>query len=506
MCGIIGWAGDVRPELARRMQDMLVHRGPDGEGSWHSVRGNIWLGHRRLSIIDLSDAGLQPMHSSSGRYTIVFNGEIFNFRELRQEILAQGGQFHSHTDTEVILEAIEQWGIRATIDRLIGFFGIGLWDNDLQALHLIRDRIGVKPLYFSLQGEQIGFASEMRPLLLLPWIKGEINSGALSHYFHQLCVPGHTAIINGIEKIAPGEILTFINGKVTREIYWDLAEKSFASQSAEHAQERFEDLLIDSVKKRLVADVPVGVFLSGGLDSSLIAAIVARHSSAKLTAYSIGFAEASHDESGHAERAARHIGLPIKKFIVSPQTWLGQNQSLGIMHDEPFADVSSLPTFSLCQQARKDITVALSGDGGDEFYGGYPRYFWAQRIENLRRMFGPMAGPVASFLQSVPPFFWDKVIHHLTAGKFTGSDGLAQRIQRLAAFIKNGPAANTAYTESQSWISDILGSRGVDQKNQIKIPQHLSWAEGMMFADQKDYLVSDILTKVDRTSMAVGLE
>lgn len=506
MCGIVGWAGDVQPQLARRMQDMLAHRGPDGEGSWHNERGNIWLGHRRLSIIDLSDAGRQPMHSASGRYTIVFNGEIFNYQELRAEILSRGVQFLSHSDTEVILHALELWGIRATLDKLIGFFGIGLWDNETQTLHLIRDRIGVKPMYYAAQGNNIAFASELRPLLLLPWIEGRIKSSALVNYFYQLCVPDRDAIIEGVQKLGPGQILSFTNGSVKVETWWDLAEKTHVARDLKNPQVEFENLLIDAVKRRLVSDVPVGVFLSGGLDSSLVAAIVAKHSAAKLTAYTIGFAENSHDESGHAEAAARHVGLPIKKFVVSPQTWLGQNRQLGVMHDEPFADVSSLPTFALCQLARQDITVALSGDGGDEFYGGYPRYFWARRIENLRAMLGPVAAPLANALQAPPPFFWDKIIHTMTAGKFTGAEGLAHRVKRFAAFVKNGPAANSSYTQSQNWISEILNQSHSYQKAPVDIPAPLSWAEAMMFEDQKDYLVSDILTKVDRTSMAVGLE
>lgn len=505
MCGIIGWIGSPNPETGAGMLSMLAHRGPDGSGEWLNDRANVWLGHRRLSIIDLSDGGLQPMHSSTGRFTIVFNGEIFNYRELKAELLKLGRKFVSESDTEVILEACEIWGVKESVQKLIGFFAIGIWDREGEQFFLIRDRIGVKPLYYSHSGKNLGFASELRPLKLLPWVNGQINQRALLQYFQNLCVPDTTSIMDGITKLGAGQILTFSDGNVSIETYWNLSERAATQNIINNPQEAFESLLIDATKRRLISDVPVGVFLSGGLDSSLVAAIIARHGGASLTAYSIGFEQTSHDETPHAERIARHIGLPIKKFIVSSNTWLGQNELLGNLHDEPFADVSSLPTHSLCKLARQDITVALSGDGGDEFYGGYPRYFWAQRIEMIRKILGQLAPATADLMQSIPKSFWDHFINPMTLGKLSSAEGLAHRIYRFAEFIKSGQVANSAYTESQHWISEILQGAIPPEKQPENFSQ-LSWAENMMLQDQKDYLVSDILTKVDRTSMAVGLE
>ena len=515
MCGVFGWLGSgIDPERARTMRDRLRRRGPDDGGDWHDREAGVWLGHRRLAILDLSPAGHQPMLSRSGRYVIVFNGEVFNFSELRGELEAAGANFVGHSDTEVMLAAIEAWGLQAALARFVGMFAFALWDRQTESLTLVRDRLGIKPLYYASANGQFAFASELHALAPLPWLDATIDQDAVADYLRYLCVPAPHTILRGVRKLEPGTLLVWRRGEFKLERYWSLQKVAHAGLAnplqlgiAEAADE-LEARLLDAIALRMRSDVPYGAFLSGGVDSSLVVALMCQQSAQPLRTFTIGFSDGSHDESAHARAVAAHLGTQHHEEILEADMVPALINEVAALHDEPFADGSSFPTYLLCRFARRHATVALSGDGGDELYGGYPRYFWATRIQRWRARLGPLGTRLAAgTLHAVPARVWDGPVNRLLGGRYAGAQGLGARVRRFADYLATDPRRADAEMMA-AWADPaaVMVSPSGPALDRYADWQGLDWAEQMMAVDQARYLPDDILTKVDRASMAVSME
>lgn len=518
MCGIIGLLGEVgSTDIARALRDALAHRGPDDAGEWHDIETGVWLGHRRLAILDLSPAGRQPMVSSCDRYVLVFNGEVYNYRALRKELVACGRRFRGSSDAEVVLEACAEWGIAKAVSRFEGMFAFAVYDRRERTLWLARDPMGIKPLYYAHAGHRFAFSSELTSLRQLSWVDKEVDDDALFSYFRYGWVPAPAAIIRGARKLESGTVLRFREGRCTLSRFWDLrrqalqcrGEREGRVRSLKEVADELEHLLRRSVRVHMQSDVPYGAFLSGGIDSSTVVALMQAESAEPVRTFSIGFPEESHDESTHARAVARHLGTQHDELILNPREALDLIPAVAAFLDEPFADNSVIPTYLVSRFARRSVAVCLSGDGGDELFGGYPRYFWASRIENLRRLLGPRGRrAVGSFLQRVPRLFWERVVDPFTRHRYAGSEGLAHRVSRFAGYLLAGRAAT--YREVAALWPDPRDLLGFEQKVPLGIDaeQHpeLPWSEEMMLIDQTNFLQDDILTKVDRASMAVSLE
>ncbi|RMH34347.1 MAG: asparagine synthase (glutamine-hydrolyzing) [Nitrospirae bacterium] len=515
MCGIVGWLGrGIDPELALRMRDSLYHRGPDDSGYWHDTEANVWLGHRRLAILDLSEAGHQPMLSHSGRYVIVFNGELYNYKELGGELQGLGERFLGHSDTEVMLAAIERWGLKQALARFIGMFAFALWDRQEQSLTLVRDRLGIKPLYYADAEGQFAFSSELRALARLPWLDSSIDQEALADYLRFLCVPAPRSILRGARKLAPGTLLIWRDGEVRNECYWDLKEVALQGLANPlemdfcEAADELEARLRDAIALRMRSDVPYGAFLSGGVDSSVVAALMQQLSPEPVHTFTVGFPNTSHDESRHARAVATHLGTRHHEAILESRDVVNLIGEVAAIHDEPFADGSSVPTYLLSRFVRNHVTVALSGDGGDELFGGYPRYYWATRIERWRRRLGPIGSRLAaSALRHIPDWLVDGPVTRAVAKGYRGADGLGARVRRLGGYL-GADAGNVDLEMTAAWVDPVsvmqVEPKSKNDRYAMRLP--LDWPEQMMAMDQMNYLPNDILTKVDRASMAVSLE
>lgn len=515
MCGIVGWLGaEFDQNLASRMCEALRHRGPDSWGEWRE--NDVWLAHRRLAILDLSPQGHQPMHSPCGRYVLTFNGEIYNYKELRHQLELAGCAFRGESDTEVVLMACAAWGVESAAQRFEGMFAFGLYDRAERILWLARDPMGIKPLYYAHRGDHFAFSSELTPLLSLPWVDRSVDPDALFSYFRYSCVPAPASILRGARKLASGTLLRFEQGKQTTGAFWDLAKRAAAlrhgvdrQMSLREAADELEVRLRHSVRQHMQSDVPYGAFLSGGIDSSAVVALMQAESSRPVKTFSIGFSEASHDESAHARAVAKHLGTDHHELILNSDEIPALVPTVAGYFDEPFADNSSIPTYLVSRFARKSVTVCLSGDGGDELFGGYPRYFWAKRIEGLRQRLSPGGARLAArMLQAVPAAVWDRAVNPVLGYRYSSAEGLAYRVRRFAAYL--GCDRDSAYARTMSvWHNPehLLGfqSKHPLGADAVHYPE-LSWAEEMMLIDQGNYLQDDILTKVDRASMAVSLE
>lgn len=398
MCGITGfWASPANTEeLVGRLEPMaqaILHRGPDDGGLWADAYCGIAMGHRRLSILDLSPEGHQPMSSASGRYVIIFNGEVYNFEELRKQL--PGVTWRGHSDTEVMLAAIEAWGLNAAVQRFVGMFAFALWDRQERRLYLVRDRIGIKPLYYGWSGATLLFGSELRSMRQHPGFHCEIDRAAVVAYLRHNYIPSPHTIYQGIYKLEPGTIACFAEPQkreVETERYWSATEAALGGQqqlydgTASEAVEELHRLLKSAVGLRMISDVPLGAFLSGGIDSSLVVALMQAQSARPVRTFSIGFAEPEYNEAGYAARVAEHLGTDHTEFYVTPREAQEAIPMIAGLYDEPFADSSQLPTFLVSQLTRKHVTVSLSGDGGDELFAGYTRYHWADKVwRNLQR-------------------------------------------------------------------------------------------------------------------------
>ena len=426
MCGIAGLldlerrSGSQELEaLGRAMAATLNHRGPDAHGVWSDAEAGVALGHTRLSIVDLSPAGAQPMVSSCGACVITYNGEIYNAGDLRPELEARGRRFRGHSDTEVLVEAIAEWGVKPTVERLIGMFAFALWDRRTRTLSLVRDRLGIKPLYFGRQNGRVVFASELKAFEVLPDWKPELNRDALAAYLRLAYVPSPHSIYRGIDKLAPGHIATIdAEGKIETSAFWSVEKAAERGKSApfnvsdREAIDTLELLLGDAVGRRLVADVPLGAFLSGGIDSSTVAAMMRMRSNAPVRTYSIGFKEEGFDEAPHARAVAAHLGTEHTELYVSPAEAREVIPDLPTIYDEPFADSSQIPTYLLSKLTREHVTVALSGDGGDELFAGYTRHRFARLASGMP---APMGRALACGLGVAGPALWERVFSLLPA-------------------------------------------------------------------------------------------
>jgi asparagine synthase (glutamine-hydrolysing) len=515
MCGIAGWLdAGLDPGAALRMRDALRHRGPDDAGHWHDPETSVWLGHRRLSILDLSPTGHQPMHSASGRYVIVFNGEVFNFGELRVELEVAGCTFRGHSDTEVMLAAIETWGLREALARFVGMFAFAVWDRETKSLTMVRDRLGIKPLYYAVHGTRLAFASELQALAHVPWLDTGIDHEAVADYLRYLCVPTPRSILRGVRKLEPGTLLVWADGVLRSERYWDLRDVARRGLSAPmqvsflEAADDLEVRLREAVGLRMRSDVPYGAFLSGGVDSSLVVALMREQSQQPLRTFTIGFAGANNDESAHARAVAAHLGTQHHEEFLDAKSVPVLVGEVAALHDEPFADGSSIPTYLLCRFARRHVTVALAGDGGDELFGGYPRYFWASRIQRWQARLGaPGTRIAAGALHAVPAAIWDGPINRLLRRRYASAQGLAARVHRFADYLTTDPheadLKMIAAWPDPGMVMAVPAGHAPDRY--AKWPG-LDWATQMMAVDQAHYLPDDILTKVDRMSMAVSME
>ena len=393
----------------QRMTDAITYRGPDDQGTWTEQGCGVAFGHRRLSIIDLSPEGHQPMHSASGRFVLVYNGEIYNFEDMRADLERETGRraWRGHSDTEVILEAIEHWGVEEAVGRFVGMFALALWDRAENALYLVRDRLGIKPLYYGWSGPSFLFGSELHTLKRHPDFEGCLNQRAIGAYLRYRYVPSPESIYKDIYKLPPGSILKLQHPLERAEprAYWSAYEVAQAGVrcpfegSAEEAVDALHDLLADAVKRRMVADVPLGAFLSGGIDSSTVVALMQAQSTQRVKTFTVGFNEKSHNEAHHAKAVAEHLGTDHTELYVTPEDALAVIPDLPRLYDEPFADESQIPTFLISELARRKVTVSLSGDGGDELFGGYTTYQKNQgRWQALERVPYALRSPAARML------------------------------------------------------------------------------------------------------------
>jgi len=498
------------------MDSSLAHRGPDGHDIWIDSDVGVALVHRRLAIVDLSPAGHQPMLSSDGRFVITYNGEVYSHIEIRAELEAKGHVFRGHSDTEVILESIARTGVSATAKRLIGMFALAVWDRQERTLTLVRDRLGIKPIYWAKFGELFLFGSELKALRQHPAWTPRTKPEAVAAFMRHNYIPAPHTIYEGVYKLEPGTILTLPFGlEPSFEKFWDA--RHVARQGLQNPLElddvvltdRLEALLVDAVGKRMMADVPLGAFLSGGVDSSVVVALMKAANSGPVKTFSIGFEQAEFNEAPHAAAIASHLGTEHTELVVTSREALDVVPRLADMFDEPFADSSQIPTYLVSAMTRNHVTVALSGDGGDELFAGYNRYQLASRFwRMLSLMPWPMRKMVAGAVTSVSADRWDRLARLLPSGL---APPLAGDKLYKAASVLDLPDADALYRRLVShWdpatiMPSVAEARGVlwDESVRKDFPDLL---DRMQFLDLVTYLPDDILTKVDRASMAVALE
>jgi asparagine synthase (glutamine-hydrolysing) len=519
MCGIAGvlLADGDRSRLegyATAMANSIAYRGPDDHGLWSDLEAGVVLTHRRLSIVDLSPAGHQPMISADGRFVITYNGEVYNHQEMRPELEARGIKFRGHSDTEVMLQAFAAFGIEATVKRLIGMFAIGIWDRRERTMTLVRDRIGIKPLYWAKFGDLFLFGSELKALRAFPGWTPTIDPGAVALFMRHNYILAPRSIYHGVHKLPPASILTLPWGGEPRiETFWNARGITLAGlRNPLHATDadmtdQLEMLLQDSVRRRMVADVSVGAFLSGGIDSSTIVALMQSANLGPVRSYSIGFDIAGFDESRHAAAVAKHLGTQHTELTVTAQQALDVIPRLPDMFDEPFADSSQIPTYLVAALTRTHVTVALSGDGGDELFAGYNRYTVATRMWKwLSFLPRPLRAGLARGLTAVSPARWETLLS--VWPRLPGQAG--DKLHKLAGVLAVRDVDELYRGINTHWEpADIMPGtaepRGLlwDESVASDIPDPLS---RMQFLDLVTYLPDDILTKVDRATMAVALE
>jgi asparagine synthase (glutamine-hydrolysing) len=501
---------------AKRMTDAMLHRGPDAGDVWCDVQAGLALGHRRLSIIDLSPAGAQPMVSSCGRFVISFNGEVYNFAEIRPELEALGRKFRGHSDTEVIVEACAEWGVEVTTKRLIGMFAMALWDRRDRVLYLVRDRLGIKPVYWAQFGELLLFGSELKALREHPGWQPALDRDALGSYLRLMYVPGPKTIYQGVNKLPPGTILVARAGAPPEiRSYWTLEQIARDGQSArfvgseDEAVEALDALLGDAVKRRMIADVPLGAFLSGGIDSSVVVGLMQKHSTQQVRSFSIGFDEKQYNEAEHAKAVAAHLGTDHTELYISPDHAMTVIPLLPEMYDEPFSDASQIPTFLVSEMTRKHVTVALSGDGGDEVFGGYNKYFQMQNLFAALGKLPDSTGPLmASAIRAVPRGAWRGLAQLIPERQRPPQ--LDDKMAKLAGVLDGGRDNFYRLVISHWPDTEALGPGSAPPNFIADDPRVASLIENpierMQYLDSITYLPDDILTKVDRASMAVSLE
>lgn len=523
MCGLTGFI--VTPgrlsdplHVLAAMADTLRHRGPDDGGTWFDRETGVALAHRRLAILDTSPAGHQPMFGQ--RYVMVFNGEIYNHRELRAAL--PGRAWQGHSDSETLVAAFETWGVPATLRRSVGMFAIVLWDRIDQTLTLARDRLGEKPLYYGWQGGSFLFASELKALCAYPSFQREVDRNALASFLRFNSVPGPYSIYRGIRKLPPGTWLTVKPGSLdaTPQTYWSVVEAVAQGQrlpftgSDGEAIEALDEKLRQAVAGQMMADVPLGAFLSGGIDSSTIVALMQAQSVRPIRTFTIGFQEDAWDEAIHARAVAAHIGTEHTELYVTPEQALTVIPRLPALYDEPFADSSQIPTYLLSELTRRHVTVSLSGDGGDELFFGYTRYYWAKNI--WRRLAGmpmPLRGVMAWVLTALPPTAWNKALRllsRLLPPRWRYANP-GDKLHKLADVLSVRTADELYLDLLSMWKHPEGLVYGATEPATVMTDPTLcpdvgDFESRMMALDQLAYLPDDILVKVDRAAMGVSLE
>jgi asparagine synthase (glutamine-hydrolysing) len=495
------------------MVDTLAHRGPDGSDAWAEPEAGIALGHRRLAIIDLTETGAQPMHSADGRYVIVFNGEVYNFQELRAELENRGHRFHGHSDTEVMLAAFLEWGPERAVERFTGMFAFALFDRQSRSLRLVRDRIGVKPLYWTIAGGTLLFGSELRALMAHPKFRKEVDREAIAAVVRYSYVPGPATVFKNVHKLPAGSILTMRPGaEPAIKPYWRLLDAVDAQRNApmsfEDATDRLDKILRESVTHRLIADVPIGAFLSGGIDSSSVVAHMQAASSRPVRTFTIGFANAEFDETAYARDVARHLGTDHTEVVLEPDAALDLVRQAADWFDEPFADSSQLPSYLVAKITRRHVTVALSGDGGDEMFGGYPKYAMLAR---LWRYAGALPQPLRATFGRCVAGMPEPLLRGLAAVMDPArAERLGEKARRLGAALaaKDADHAVLALDEVGLDPHCVTGAAGALKLAPVPelgrtVPDFMS---RMQLMDMLTFLPDDIMTKVDRCAMAVSLE
>ncbi|MGY8813372.1 MAG: asparagine synthase (glutamine-hydrolyzing) [Gammaproteobacteria bacterium] len=518
MCGLSGIISNskVPRQLIESMTAVLGHRGPDSSGIWLADDGCAGLGHQRLSVIDLSSTGSQPMHSSCNRYCIIYNGEIYNANEIRQELQQSGRTFRGSSDTEVILESCAAIGVEESVRRLVGMFAFALWDKQQKVLYLVRDRLGIKPLYWGHFGGLFIFASELKSLRKHPGWKVEISPTALSTFMQYAYVPAPLSIYKGIFKLSPGSILKVKHGS-SPEIYkyWTMEDVVANGKSHpliandEELISSTEKILEEAVASRMMADVPLGAFLSGGIDSSTVVALMQKNSMHPVKTFSIGFHEKNYNEADHAAYIARHLGTEHTEFYVTSKNAMDVIPLIPDMYDEPFADSSQIPTYLVSKLTSEHVTVALSGDGGDEVFAGYNRYYLADKLINKLVWLTPMGRYILrKTILTLPPRYWTNIFSKLPTKMNVPLVG--DKLYKFADIIQLDK--KDVYTKLVShWCPpDTLvlnGGKSVSLSyHEQALSQIDTLIEQMQYQDLVRYLPDDILTKVDRASMAVSLE
>jgi asparagine synthase (glutamine-hydrolysing) len=515
MCGVVGFfkpkglTDYEKSKVLSSMCNQLVHRGPDDEGKWIDAESGIALAHRRLSIVDLTYAGHQPMDSTSGRYCLIFNGELYNHLEIRRK-LGEGIVWRGTSDTETLVAAIEHWGIIKTLQACVGMFAIVVWDRIERTLSLARDRMGEKPLYFGWQDDTLLFASELKALKVHPAFKKEIDRDVLSLYLRLGYIPAPWSIWRGIRKLKPGCVISFSSDSANRYpepvVYWSFEDvvvrgsQSPFEGSYEEAIHSLESILGNAVSGQMVADVPLGAFLSGGVDSSAIVALMQERASRPIKTYSIGFHEQDYDEALHAKKVASHLGTEHTEFYITPKEAYEVVPELHTIYDEPFGDSSAIPTHLVSKLARQEVTVALSGDGGDELFGGYGRYF-NKKAEHLRKVL------------RVTPTVAISAIKHLFEAIPVPSSKFASNIEARLQLVEDLAKCNDFQSFYQRFTSQWAPppvsfdskslTYGLDSRVLKNIQDHVG---KMMAMDTCVYMPDCILTKLDRAAMSTSLE
>lgn len=520
MCGIAGFqthascASGRLAALGQAMADAIAHRGPDDHGVWVDEQTGTVLAHRRLAVVDLSPHGRQPMTAASGRYVLVLNGEIYNYEELRERLGARA--WRGHSDTEVLLAAFDEWGIERALGLANGMFALAVMDRDARTLVLARDRFGEKPLYYGWQGETFLFGSELKALRRHPSFAGELDLESAALYFRFGYVPAPRTIYLGVHKLQPGQCAKLHLAEQRRQIetttFWTppLPAAAPGVLDEREAVAELDRILRRAVRLRMQADVPLGAFLSGGVDSSTIVALAQAQSSQPVRTFSIGFNDAAHDESVHGRTIADALGTQHTEMFVGPQDALAVVPQLATLYDEPFDDSSQIPTHLLAKLTRAHVTVALSGDGGDELFGGYNRYFYGRRLAAIRAVVPRAVRRVgAALVGSLQGGRWDRLLSLAPAGAgVLLGDG---RLRKLASALQVDDTYAlykelvSRWSEPHRLLPQIAELRTLldDSELRERIESPVEW---MMYMDQRTYLPDDILTKVDRATMACALE
>jgi asparagine synthase (glutamine-hydrolysing) len=530
MCGFAGFlatadqSSDALAYGVRRMIEPLAHRGPDAAGVWVDERAGFALGFRRLAIIDVSPAGHQPMRSASGRYVVAFNGEVYNFEDLRDELEPLGAVFQGHSDTEVILAAFERWGIVPSLTRFVGMFAMAVWDTERRELTLVRDRLGKKPLYLYREPGLVTFGSELKALFAGPSFDRAIDEEALAAYLRYLYVPAPRTIFRHARKLPPAHVLQLADPGAPLPAprpYWSLRRAALdglanpLGGSEADRLDALDGLLRDAVRCRLRSDVPLGALLSGGVDSSAVVALMQEQAGRPVKTYTIGFADEAFDEAPYAAGVAAHLGTDHTELCLTGADTHALVQRLPRIFDEPFADPSQLPTLLVSQLARQEVTVALSGDGGDEVFAGYNRYVVGTRVlPRLHRVPGVLRRPVGAGLERVPAAAWDR-LHALASNLLSRAPmpHFGERVHKLGHMMHAASiggmyrsllSAGWQRPEAVAPVRCQPVNESVEGLVDEDEPADL--LDRMMLVDQMVYLPDDLLAKLDRTSMAVSLE